>query len=211
MPTLREVLDLRPCVSRTVAAAVARGWGGRPDDPDRGSLAPAYLQAVLGDREIPWVEVLDIVGLHDSIWLIGRLSAWLGSRLRLFAADCAERALLREREAGREPDDRSWEALRVSRAYARGDAGAVALLDAYQSAVAAAAADLGGGYPSLAAERAATPGCGAVFSAAVADTLYAATEAAGCAAHGDLRDGAAVADEIAWQAARLREMLEEEA
>ena len=43
-------------------------------------------------------------------------------RLRLFAADCAERALLRERTAGREPDSRSWAAVEVARRYARGEA-----------------------------------------------------------------------------------------
>ena len=42
--------------------------------------------------------------------------------LRLFACDCAERALLRERKAGREPDERSWEALRVAYLYAEGAA-----------------------------------------------------------------------------------------
>jgi RimJ/RimL family protein N-acetyltransferase len=35
--------------------------------------------------------------------------------LREFAADCAERALLRERAAGREPDPRSWAAIAVAR------------------------------------------------------------------------------------------------
>jgi hypothetical protein len=42
--------------------------------------------------------------------------------LRLFACDCAERALIRERDAGREPDPRSWAAIEVSRRYADGQA-----------------------------------------------------------------------------------------
>ena len=44
------------------------------------------------------------------------------TELRLFACDCAERALLREREHGREPDERSWKAIEVSRLFARGEA-----------------------------------------------------------------------------------------
>src|SRR5690606_30188392 len=42
--------------------------------------------------------------------------------LRLFACECAERALRRERECGREPDPRLWEAVRVARAFAHGQA-----------------------------------------------------------------------------------------
>ena len=42
--------------------------------------------------------------------------------LRLFACDCAERALTREREAGREPDPRSLDAIEVDRRYANGQA-----------------------------------------------------------------------------------------
>ena len=40
--------------------------------------------------------------------------------LRLFGADCAERALLRERERGREPDARSWVAVEAARQFAAG-------------------------------------------------------------------------------------------
>lgn len=42
--------------------------------------------------------------------------------LRLWACDCAERALLREREWGWEPDARSWQAIAVARGYAVGAA-----------------------------------------------------------------------------------------
>ena len=50
--------------------------------------------------------------------------------LRIFACDCAERALLREREAGREPDPSTWDALRVARLYADGKASKGELMDA---------------------------------------------------------------------------------
>ena len=52
--------------------------------------------------------------------LAGPLDA--GRVLREFACDCAERALLREREAGREPDPRSWAAVEAARRFARGEA-----------------------------------------------------------------------------------------
>jgi len=39
-----------------------------------------------------------------------------------WSCDCAERALLREREKGREPDARSWAALEVKRMWLRGEA-----------------------------------------------------------------------------------------
>ena len=40
--------------------------------------------------------------------------------LRLFACDCTERTLRRERKQGREPAPASWEAVRVSRLFANG-------------------------------------------------------------------------------------------
>jgi hypothetical protein len=46
----------------------------------------------------------------------------VAKELRLFACDCAERALKAERKAGREPDERSWCAIIVSRRYANGEA-----------------------------------------------------------------------------------------
>jgi len=46
----------------------------------------------------------------------------VSKELRLFGCDCAERALKRERKAGREPDERSWKAIIVSRLYANGEA-----------------------------------------------------------------------------------------
>jgi hypothetical protein len=61
------------------------------------------------------------IPIEDRLWAI--IYVWLDDRQRrLFATDCAERALLRERAAGREPDERSWTVVRVARAYARGGA-----------------------------------------------------------------------------------------
>jgi len=58
--------------------------------------------------------------------------------LRRFTCDVTESALLRERAAGREPDPRSWEAVRVARLYAEGAATAAELDAAWDAAMAAA-------------------------------------------------------------------------
>lgn len=49
-----------------------------------------------------------------------RKTVWDDRVARLFAADCAEAALLGERAYGREPDVRSWEAVEVAHRYANG-------------------------------------------------------------------------------------------
>ena len=71
-----------------------------------------------------------------------------GRRLRLFAADVAEAALLRERAAGREPDGRSWAAIDAARQFADGeitaaawDAAGFAAWDAARAAAGVAARD----------------------------------------------------------------------
>ena len=60
------------------------------------------------------------VPIGDRIWL--GITLLDDPRRRLFACDCAERALSRERDAGREPDPRSWAAVEIARRYARGEA-----------------------------------------------------------------------------------------
>lgn len=57
----------------------------------------------------------------DKLWAL--IYVFMDDReRRVFACDCAERALLREREAGREPDERSWNAVAVARRFADGNA-----------------------------------------------------------------------------------------
>jgi len=67
--------------------------------------------------------------------------------LQEFACRCAEAALFAEREAGREPDARSWEVIEVARRHSRGEAdnsemkaAASAAKSAAESAAASAAA-----------------------------------------------------------------------
>jgi hypothetical protein len=58
-------------------------------------------------------------------------------QLRLFACECAERALKGEREAGREPAEVSWQAIKVARRFANGEATAEELSAAARAAYAA--------------------------------------------------------------------------
>jgi len=116
--------------------------------------------------------------------LLSRVAGWNARTARLFAADCAEHALLAERAAGREPEAVCWQAVTVARAFARGEVDVDALRCAEGTAVAA-------GLAALSAYAAAPRRMPAAQHAAITATRYA-REAAGLA----------VADDV-WSAARL--------
>ena len=87
---------------------------------------------------------------------VGRSRRLIASRdvereLRLFACACAERALLRERKQGSEPDERSWRAVEVSRRYAMGDADEAELVLAAESAAARSKDSCAKSWPLLVA------------------------------------------------------------
>ena len=146
--------------------------------------------------------------------------------LRLFAADCAEHALLRERFVGREPDQRSWDAVEVVRQFARGEISAETLLTAYDAAryatdvvsynvsayyAANAASSAAGG----AAAGAAYAVYAAYITAASARVAYPAVAYNGysdfASSMGSVST-AAVADQIserAWQSERLNYWMEQ--
>ena len=73
----------------------------------------------------------------DILHVIFREDLMDARTLRLLACDFAEHALCREREAGREPDARSWKAVEVARRYARGEATEEELGEAWTAAWAA--------------------------------------------------------------------------
>jgi len=98
-----------------------------------------------------------------------------------FACDCAWRALEQEREAGREPDPRSWEAVRVKRRWVEGKATSEELDSAAWSAASRAA-------------------CGAAYSAAWSAASRSAWSAAWSTA-----DRA----EESWQRAHLASLLDQ--
>lgn len=116
--------------------------------------------------------------------------------LRLFAADCAERALLYEREAGREPDPRSVAAIEAARAYVRGEIDAQALAAARSDAF--KVPGVVGLFHTTASNRA--------WAVTTPNDTSLAVIAAGTAAFAVHAAGAVHADveaELAWQAERL--------
>jgi hypothetical protein len=121
--------------------------------------------------------------------IVRPVSNWDDRTRCLFAADCAESALLGERVCGREPDSRSWEAVTAARRYADGKISAAVLESASDAAWAAAWASAG-----AAAEAAAC--------AAAKYVAEAAARAAACAARASARAAAwASAEAAAWAAA----------
>ena len=111
---------------------------------DAGRLAALYDRPhtpleVLTRKDGPWAGVPD----KDRLWTVLQEGVLPAKVLRLFACVCAERALLRERGAGREPDARSWRAVEVARRHALGTATDAELAEAsaaYASAAACACA-----------------------------------------------------------------------
>jgi len=116
---------------------------------------------------------------------------WDDRARRLFAADCAESALLAERVCGREPDPRSWEAVSMARRYAAGDAMVEELTSA--SAAAWATAWASARASAEAAARA------AAWASARASAEAAARASARAAAWASAR---AAAWATAWASAR---------
>ena len=111
--------------------------------------------------------------------LVRRLDRWDAVTARLFAADCAEAALLGERASGMEPDERSWALVDAARRFARGeiDRGE---LDAARTAArtaARAAAGAAAWYASDVARDASDVARDAARTAAGAAAWYARTTA----------------------------------
>ena len=131
------------------------------------AMRPCYTKSLLDEllaRYSEWTPRLVLeqqdVPAKDRLWVVLRRGALPDRVLRLFAAECAEHALLREREAGREPDARSFAAVSAARQFARGEINVAALRSArvyaaaYAAAYAADAADAAA-YAADAADAAA--------------------------------------------------------
>jgi hypothetical protein len=142
-------------------------------------------------KRIPLTEFLraEHIPVDDRLWVALHRKILSDRILRLFACDCAERALQRERDAGREPDPRSWNAVAVARRYAAGEATDEELADAWTSAWAASLSTC------EAASEAASPNAWAACSA-----WHAAWEAASYCVPS--------ASERAWQLNHLLAMIE---
>ena len=125
--------------------------------------------------------------------------------LRLWAADCAERALQRESDGGREPDARSWSAIEVARRFAAGEATAAELASASSSASSAAYAAYASAF---AASSASASSVASASSAAVAYAVASSVASASSAAYAAAYAVGARAAEKQWQAAVLNARLD---
>jgi hypothetical protein len=179
--TIADILALCPCAEYT-EARLAELWSGR-----KGLTARQISELDIPAKDILWALIRFMPG---------------DKALRLFACDCAERALQRERKAGREPNEHSGDAIKVARRYARGKATTEELAAAYAAAHTAAYAADAAASAAAAAAYAADAAAYAASAATTAATAYAADDdayaAAIDAAAYDAYD-AAYAAERRWQ------------
>ncbi len=133
------------------------------------------IQQLFGRRKyitLAQLRSLDIPA-RDQLWCVLHEEVIPSPQLHLLACEYAEHALLREREAGREPDPRSWAAIDTKRRWVRKEATDSELLAARAAAREAA----------WAAARAAASE--AAREAEIAWQLERAFEAATAAERGD--------------------------
>ena len=172
-------------------------------DPD--SLYPCRVGYHLarGDRILPHLRsdlyVADPCPEHGAVELHGqtltcqtrltKVHTWTAWAARLFAADCAEAALLGERSCGREPDGESWAVVDAARMYV---AGTISTDDLSAVGAAAWAAAWGTRY---AAESAAWS---ANRSAVVSALSAAAAAAQSASSSATTWSAAQVAEAAAW-------------
>ena len=131
----------------------------------------------------------------DVLWLAMHEPLITQAQARIFAADFAEHALLRERAAGREPHADSWAAVSAARQHARGEISDEQLSAAHSAADSAA-------YSARRAVRS------AAYSARLAAywAAYSARLAARSTAYSAARGAArSAADSAAYSAAGLTE------
>lgn len=177
-----------------------------------------------GPERLTAVDVLkhEAATVEDRLWIVLREEALPERVLRLFAVGCAERALLGERAAGREPDLRSWAAIDVARRFAHGeatadelDAAMAAALDAARSVTQTAesaalatnraaktTAEAAAMSAAMAAERAAEATARASGTATWADALAARAQAFQDVALAALAN-APYSEDAAWDAAEV--------
>jgi len=94
------------------------GYHLAPESTLLGRLGPSIYTAEVCPDHDPLVYDGEVVTCRTRL----TPTAWNARTARLFAADCAEGALLGERAYGREPSVQSWNAVLVTRRYANGEA-----------------------------------------------------------------------------------------
>ena len=118
--TLEQVLDAKPCHN----IDKVRAW------------ADQHGTSIAVDK----IPTLSFLSWRDRWWLLTQTGVLSDKELRLVAVRIAHDALMSERSAGREPDERSWTAIQVAEDYAHGKA-SIKQLNAAAADAAAYAAD----------------------------------------------------------------------
>jgi len=161
----------------------AYGYHSSPTWRDALRYAPGMIASIV---EVPFRGTL-----KDTDKQVSRRRKLIAARdsnrtVILWAAECAERPLLREREAGREPDKRSWKVIEVLRLFLDGKATqkqmSAARSAAYSAAYAARSAARSAAASATYAARSATYAAYCAAASAAASAAYAARSAADSAA-----------------------------
>lgn len=145
----------------------------------------------------------EIIRDKDKICAQKRKVIWMydaSSVLHEFACIVAEQALQKEREAGKEPDPRSWKAVEMKKRWLRGEATDGELLAARTAAWAAARAAWAAARTVARAETAAWEAAWAARAAAEAATEAAAEAATRAAARATARAAGEAVGVAAWSA-----------
>jgi hypothetical protein len=167
--------------------------------------ALCYARGPVACQDEIWGDIIE-----DNDKLCGRYRKCLAmidatTVLHEFACLCAERALTREREMGREPDPRSWAAIEAKRQWLRREIDDAKLAAAWAAAASAARDAVWAAARDAAWAAAASAAWDAAWDAAWAAAWDAARTAARTAAWAAARTA-----EMDWQNAKLTRMLEEE-
>lgn len=149
--TFQDIVDMKPCVQHLPSKYIPETWSGTIID----------------------VLSLPNVAPREKLWVARRV---LGDKvLRLFAVDCAKRALSRFDKL----DDSVLNAINVAEAFAHGNATEKRLKEAKNAAAAAAAATYAAAY----AADVRSVGVAAAYASVEASAAYDAYEVAACTAY----------------------------
>jgi hypothetical protein len=196
------------------------GYHSSPSWLDALQYAPGPVATVVEVSEPTDTDALATPG-HKAVSQTRTLIAGADASraLRIFACDCADRAISFLRARGIEPGPRSLSAIAVARRFAEGHATTdeldaaqaaawAAARDASQDAAWAAARDASWGAAQAAARDAAQDAAWAAAQTASQDAVWDAAQGASWAAAGAAAWAAARDAEIEWQRHHLAEMLD---
>ena len=148
-----------------ITAEMVLSWG--PCAEPTNYRDPKVLASLTGGESLSVCDVLRLpIPGADRLWVVLREGVLPALVLREFAAMCAAIRLEAERDAGREPDPRSWAAVDVALRHAAGEATDEELSAARSAARSAAGLAVGWAARSAAWSAAESAAWAAAWSAA---------------------------------------------